>query len=112
MLLWRLTLDVGEAGPQGHATLLHRCKGHARSVEALAVSSDRSKVSQLKCHRWEGKPILCAHVCFLQFCSVSWDSFVKIWSTGVYTFVRSKQGIHMMQGELSPDLAIIRWSET
>ena len=31
--------------PVGHVTLLHQCKGHARSVEAVDVSTDRSKVS-------------------------------------------------------------------
>ena len=46
VLLWRLTRSPGlGGGAQGHVTLLHRCKGHARSVEGITVSPDRSKVS-------------------------------------------------------------------
>ena len=50
VLLWRLTLHTDEAGdgdsPTGHVTLVHQCKGHAGSVEAIDVSSDKSKVSE------------------------------------------------------------------
>lgn len=41
VLIWRFS-------PADSAViLLHQCKGHARSVEAAAVSPDRSKVSFL-----------------------------------------------------------------
>ncbi len=55
--LWRLTLNSegsidddtcadDKAPPtSGHVTLIHQCKGHARSVEAIDVSSDSSKVN-------------------------------------------------------------------
>lgn len=43
--LWRLTFENNDnLTSNGHVTLLHQCKGHARSVEALDVCSDRSKV--------------------------------------------------------------------
>lgn len=40
--IWRLTVEKNNN--LGHVTLLHQCKGHARSVEALDVCSDKSKV--------------------------------------------------------------------
>lgn len=47
--IWKMTLDEeyrgGDVTPVGHVTLLHQCKGHAQSVQAIDVSSDRSKVS-------------------------------------------------------------------
>ncbi len=44
--LWRLTIETDdECDLKGHVTLIHQCKGHARSVEAMDISPDKSKVS-------------------------------------------------------------------
>lgn len=53
--IWRMTLETeykaGDITPVGHVTLLHECKGHAKSVQAIDVSSDRSKVSVMQ-RKW------------------------------------------------------------
>ena len=43
--IWRYNRQEEEEEEDVTVSLLHCCKGHARSVEALAVNPDRTKVS-------------------------------------------------------------------
>ena len=39
---------IPSGGDQGCVALLHQCKGHARSVEGIAVSPDHTKVGEIR----------------------------------------------------------------
>ena len=100
ILLWRFTTLNSSKDDDGDniiddsdaksAILLHQFKGHARSVDALAVSPNRQEVFTFDF--FETRLRICV---LIQFCSVSWDTYLKIWSAGMLFCVSFTRYTHV-----------------
>ena len=74
MHLW----GIPPGGDQGGVALLHQCKGHARSVEGIAVSPDHSKVGDWGRVGWQA---LSSWVSGSAKCQFSSTEMSLIWVT-------------------------------